>query len=617
MRMGRLWPTWRVALGTSIGTVAAVFALNPTSASAAGESYNLLRCHDALGRFTQPVDTEAQGGYAALDKCSQGISDWSYQLKSQAFVSGGRYGVVSWSAPTGTSITGLSMDQDMRTADHHYAEIQIDSTTLFHAPNAPGGFTHFSQGGIHGATARVILYCSDAGGCPASSEAHAFVRNVSVELTDMSDPSLTVAGGLIAQGWKRGSVQLAAAASDVGSGIRYLDALVNGVGLSAPVSVTCNGQTPRYTIYAPPCGAGGMDITPNTGTHPFRNGSNTVQVVTKDFAGNTTWSSEYTVLVDNKAPTVAFANSQDPDDPELIRATVADEHSGLTSARLYMRRVDGDEWEPLDTRVEGGEARVRVDSADRPAGNYEFRATAADLAGNAADTTSRQNGEPMRLTFPLREAVDLQAHLGDGGSTGQTVPYGTPSKMEGRLTDASGQPIANRDVLLVEHFGDGALIRERPTTVTTDGEGRFSTKIPAGPTRRVTATFAGTRKYRSAGANVGEFTVKSGTTFELAEKSVPEGGTATFKGKVGHFGARIPSGGKLIELQVRLRTGRWETVGEAFRTNEKGRYVRHYRFGKHYTTDAQFRFRIKVQKEGNWPYKRAASAQRKLIVRAR
>jgi hypothetical protein len=153
--------------------------------------------------------------------------------------------------------------------------------------------------------------------------------------------------------------------------------------------------------------------------------------------------------------------------------------------------------------------------------------------------------------------------------------------------------------------------------VTTDDHGRFESKIPAGPTRRIDATFAGTQKYAPDRADVGELTVKSRASFELARKSVPEGATATFEGKVGHVGARIPSGGKLLELQVRLRTGRWDTVGQAFRTNEKGRYQRHYRFGKHYTQDALFRFRVKVLKERNWPYKRAASKQRKLIVRAR
>ena len=91
----------------------------------------------------------------------------------------------------------------------------------------------------------------------------------------------------------------------------------------------------------------------------------------------------------------------------------------------------------------------------------------------------------------------------------------------------------------------------------------------------------------------------------------------TFTGKVRHFGARVPSGGKLIELQVRLKTGRWETVGEAFRTDERGRYRRSYRFGKHYVEDALFQFRLKVRREANWPFKRKSTAKKKVIVRAR
>ncbi len=417
----------------------------------------------------------------------------------------------------------------------------------------------------------MILYCAPAGGCSASSAAHAFVRNVSIELTDVDDPSLRVDGGLIAGGWKRGSEKLAAASADAGSGIRYLDALINGVGLSAPVSIQCNGQTPRYTIYAPPCGGGGMDITPSTAAHPFHNGSNTVQVVTKDFAGNTTWSPQFTVLVDNRSPDLAFAPAQDPDDPELIRASIFDGHSGLASARMFIRRVGDGDWQPIDSRIAGHEVQARVDSAALPAGEYEFKAEAIDVAGNKVETTQRANGRPMRLTFPLREIVELNAHLGGGGSKGQTVPYGTDASVKGRLVDATGRAIADKKVLVVEHFGDGALIRERPTTVTTNDHGRFTTKIPAGPTRHITASFGGTAKYGQAAASVGQLTVKSRATFELADKTVPEGGTATFKGKVGHFGARIPSGGKLIELQVRVKTGRWETVGEAFRTNEKGR----------------------------------------------
>ena len=80
-----------------------------------------------------------------------------------------------------------------------------------------------------------------------------------------------------------------------------------------------------------------------------------------------------------------------------------------------------------------------------------------------------------------------------------------------------------------------------------------------------------------------------------------------FAGKVGHFGARIPRGGKLVELQVREDAGRWNTVREAFHTDASGHFELRYRFGRFYETDASFVFRIKVAREQGWPYKAPGS----------
>ncbi len=168
----------------------------------------------------------------------------------------------------------------------------------------------------------------------------------------------------------------------------------------------------------------------------------------------------------------------------------------------------------------------------------------------------------------------------------------------GRLLDPSGDPLANRSVRVIEHFGDGALIRTRPTQLTTDDSGRFSTKLPAGPSRQVEVKFDGSAKYLPADRVAGSLSVKSRATLRLSSKSVREGGHVRFVGRVAHFGARIPSGGKLLELQVRVQAGRWQTVKHAFRSKASGRYRLGYRFGNHYTQDARFRFRLKVEKEG-------------------
>jgi hypothetical protein len=608
----------QLVLAAAVGVVSVVNF--PSGAAAAGAGYNVVQCHDSW-RAANEMPPVIPGGsrYSASDKCQTG--DARLEITNYGVALNGQGAWFAFNAPPGTTIREVHIDANLRRGSHHLAQIAVwngtNNVVLANGPDSNPSWQHYDFGGLNHPALVLLLQCQDAGGCAADGTAHMYARNVHVVLTDWYDPSLsTVGGSLLGGGWLRGGQTLAASASDYGSGVNNLDAEVNGQ-LAARAG-SCNGLSPGVTGHALPCTAStSFSQTFDTSAAPFHNGENIVRFAAKDFAGNATGVTQRSVMVDNERPSVAFANSQDSEDPELISAPVSDSFSGIATAKLYIRPVGASDWTALDTKVEAGEARARVDSESLPPGEYEFKATVADVAGNSAETTARKNGDPMKLTFPLRPPAHLEAHLAGGAGKGQTVSYGTDSKVEGRLVDADGKPIAGKEVLVDEDFGEGALIRHRPTTVITDEHGRFESKVPAGPTRRIDATFGGTAKYAPDKTEVGELTVKSRASFELARKSVPEGSTATFEGKVGHVGARIPAGGKLLELQVRLRTGRWDTVGEAFRTNEKGHYERHYRFGKHYTQDALFRFRVKVLNERNWPYKRAASKQRKLIVRAR
>ena len=170
---------------------------------------------------------------------------------------------------------------------------------------------------------------------------------------------------------------------------------------------------------------------------------------------------------------------------------------------------------------------------------------------------------------------------------------------------------------MVDHFDSGALYPRAERPVVTDEQGRFSAPEPAGPTRSIEATFAGTNRYLPASDEVGKFAVKGAASFRVSSEAVPEGASIRFKGRVKHRGARIPAGGKLVEVQYRLKTGRQRTLKEPFRTKPDGSYGLTYRFSKALTSDALFRFRVKVRNEGNWPFKGSTSRWRKVIVRAR
>jgi hypothetical protein len=592
----------------------------PSSAQAAGKGYYALQCHD-YARDASEIGITTNQKYVIADQCVGPNARLLIENSKPAVVNQGAQFTLT--APPGTSIGEIHLDANLHRSSHHLAQIAVWNGSsvipLMTGPDSNPTWEHYVWAGLNYPQLVLRLYCSDAGGCPADPTAHLYARNIAVRLNDWADPSApAVAGDLLSGGWIRGAQSFSTSVADFGGGVGTLSIWVNGTGVGRAGHCDTQGLGWPNTGNLVPCvGTATFDSRLNTTAGPFHNGSNTIVVGASDYAGNEGPGWQDIVKVDNARPSIAFTNTQDPEDPELIEGPVADEHSGVAHAKIYLRQVGTEDWQPLETRIESGEARARVDSAAVPKGDYEFKATVADIAGNTAETTAKQNGQPMRLTFPLREEVELVAHLGDGGAKGQTVPYGTRSEVAGRLLDSAGEPIAHREILIDENFGEGALIRHRPTILTTDDSGRFATDIPPGPTRRITASFAGTQKYASTAAGVGELTVRSRAVFRLADRTVPEGGAAIFKGRVGHVGARIPAGGKLLELQVRLRKGRWETVGQAFRTDEAGSYKRHYRFGKHYTQDALFRFRVKVQKERNWPYKRAASKQRKLVIRAR
>ncbi len=175
--------------------------------------------------------------------------------------------------------------------------------------------------------------------------------------------------------------------------------------------------------------------------------------------------------------------------------------------------------------------------------------------------------------------------------------------------------MGGQEIVITENFGDGALIRERISRAETDARGRWHERLPAGPSRRVVVTYAGTQRYLGAETPGGKLNVRTKATLRASKSNVPEGQRVVFRGKLGRLGARIPTGGKLLELQVKQDTKTYQTVGEGFRSKASGRYRVPYRFGDFYQYDVRFKFRVKVAREADWPYKAPVrSRARKVTV---
>ena len=598
----------------------------PSTAIAAGETYTVLQCHRLNRGHADAVFQDAPA-YSARSYCGGPDGEYAVKVTNTGDAQNGHAGRVRWS--TRTDALGLvSVDVTAKLRRHrgHAARLWLaDPGEHELARIASGGQGrahyrryHWESAGRAPRQLIASLSCEWRAGCRRSEYAKTWVRDVRLKVADYADPGLaTLDGSLLGNHWLRTTQSLRAQANDLGSGVHELVVTVNGTEIASEDG-ECDALlgTPYAARFGVCHGAVFVNAHPTTAAAPFRDGQNYLSVCAVDFAGNRTCD-QRTIRIDNTPPTLGFTSSQSPNDPELIRAPVSDATSGVRSGQIFYRPRGTTFWRPLETQLVSGQLQARVDSTVDPPGQYEFAARATDVAGNVVQTTTRADGQPMVLTFPLKSGVRLSGHLAPGGRSRMTIGYRRSAKVAGRLVDASGEPLANQEVTVVERFGPGALIDRRVRTVETDADGLWGERLPAGPSRSVRAIFEGTSRYLPDHAKAGKLRVRTKATLHLSRHRVPEGHRVVFRGRVAHRAARIPPGGKLIELQV--KDGRqWHTVRHALYTRSNGRYRVRYRFADFYVSNVRYRFRLRVLRERGWPYKApVTSPAKRLVVRAR
>jgi len=592
-----------------------------TGTAHAGE-YEVAQCHAANASHEASTVGANRGDYAIRDECAV-APDRALKVLPNTGAPSGHVGYWYWEAPPGTKIVAVDVEAKLRRSDGNKARLYMangvgQTTTLVATgQDGPAEFARerWAAPAGSGGAARfyAALVCENDGQpCGAPSEAKTFVRNVELTLRDTVAPTVSIKP--METPWTRGFFTMTLGAQDSGGGIDSRDILVNGVGSVPRLAYPCRRvQGTSFVSALTPClGQRGESRSLNSSSYPFHDGTNRLAVCARDLsiltAANVTCA-QTLIAVDNTAPDLSFRNEQDVSDPELIRAPAFDVTSGLLegSGTIEFRRAGSLDWEVLATSLKDGQFQARVDSESRPEGVYEFRVSARDIAGNASSTVLRTDGSPMRLHFPLKQEVDLDAFF-PGGQTQQLAPYKQPSKVRGFLRREDGSPIADEQVVIEEVFDDGSLVQHRTDRVRTNSDGAFTSSIPGGPSRNVTVTYAGSRRYMDDAAPDLDYNVKSRVSLEV-ESRVRAGKAVRFKGRVGRYYARVPAGGKLVELQFKKRAKTWNTAKEALGTTSRGRVQIPYRFRRYYTEPVTFVFRLKVTRETAWPYKLPASSK--------
>ena len=414
---------------------------------------------------------------------------------------------------------------------------------------------------------------------------------------DETDPRTELSG--VPEGWSRSPVALTARADDADSGMEPLP------GLPSPfTAIRVDGVTP---IVAP----GG-----EAGTTVISSGVHSVAYYARDAAGNVNDGGGFNghanrppatavVKIDREPPAVAFANAQDPADPELIEARLADADSGIDPRRAWIAvrpAGSGGRFARLPSELSGGTLRAHWDSDAYPPGEYEFEAGARDRAGNAATSARRSSGAEMRLPAPLKLPVRIVSRGGQ-----RLVRYGRGTWFGGRLLSGRHTPLAGVPVRIVERFAAGAGRGTRTSTVRSGSDGRFGLHLRPGPSRRVVAEIAPTPRTRAAAGEPLELTVRSHVGLRVSAARARVGGRpVVFRGRIAARGARVPAEGKTIELQFRLAGLPWSEF-RSVRTDRRGRFRLAYRFSDDDSRGVRFRFRAYAPAQAGWPYEPAGS----------
>jgi hypothetical protein len=426
---------------------------------------------------------------------------------------------------------------------------------------------------------------------------------------DETDPVTRLVGA--PAGWAGGPVNLTAIATDSASGM-------------APVA---DAPTPFTAIRidgGTPIVAAGDRVSATA----IGEGVHTVAYYARDLAGNVADGgagngvldaapATAEVRIDRTSPRVAFANAQDPLEPELIRARVADSLSGADPQRGWIgvrRAGSGDPFQPLPAApAPPGELGARWDSDAYPPGEYEFEAHGYDRAGNTATTTRHADGGAMVLSDPLKTPTELRAGLDRRRARLETVRFGRGALLGGRLLGAHGQPLGHAPVRIVERYD--AALAPRESIVRTAGDGSFEAPLEPGPSREALVLFDGSATLTRADSQPLRLAVRSAVRLRTSATEARVGGAPlVFRGRVAAAPGTIPPHGVAVQLQFRLGGGEWSEF-RTVRTDRRGRFRYAYRFSDDDSRGATFQFRAFVSAQDSWPYEPAGSLP--VVVRGR
>jgi hypothetical protein len=518
------------------------------------------------------------------------------------------------------------------------------------APQEPGA----SLGPFSSSYFGFLLDC-DQSTCAPPPTADIAIYEISLDVSEASGPWLASNGGIWgASGWIRGDWNVNAWGNSP-SGLCGINARFANQGLPGVTA-------PRDPSQWHQCGATPLDDVIRTAS--YGDGPEQVNISAWDAAGETVTYNR-AVFVDNQTPSVSLSGPADAASTAGVQHVTATASAGPSGVKQILCAVDGGPRHAYPGRT----AQIPVSGVGEHQVACVAQNNARDEAGNLGTSTlqrfAMKIGVPTVTAVGFSKVVDglectkhtahARARRGHRTSrpgsvtkchvrtarrevtvwstvhrhghairvrerkvvrvvlephrilkTRQLVGHGRATTIHGWLGTATGTALADQtvDVLTAPDNGRGAY--RLAAVATTRADGSWSARLRPGPSRLVTASFAGGPNTEGSLASPVHVVVPAKVELlRVSPRSVPWGGTVTLVGQL--KGGYLPSGGALVRLRIGLG-GAFTTYGVHEHVAGSGRFTTTYTFGAgQASVHRSYWFQIASLPMGNYPYAPASS----------
>ncbi len=225
--------------------------------------------------------------------------------------------------------------------------------------------------------------------------------------------------------------------------------------------------------------------------------------------------------------------------------------------------------------------------------------------------TVKRRGKMVRVRRERRIRVVVMPHLVT--HTSKRVAHGKATVVSGWLGMPNGTALGGQTVRVLAAPDNGLGQFSQAAVTTTRGDGSWTTRLPAGPSRLVEAAYDGAPTLEpSLSGQVHVIVPAKVKLLSVSPPRVAWGGTVRITGQL--IGGYLPAAGALVRLRIGQGSS-YQTYGVQEHVTGNGRFTTTYTFGAGYAgIYKSYWFQIATLPVGDYPYAPAASGRGSVLV---